>query len=206
MLFCPLSVSCKRWVVPWWLKFGKFGSGREKAAQGSGQSGGKTKNKTKQKKENRRPSESEPDSLECSQTLEWTVPLPLPLLSAPLCFFILQIFSPLFYPNPSISKSACCSLTSLPILISVPPSSPPTAHVSQYLPIIPQCSESISLSWIISDLYRGKVSFPLSLFVWTHSLSLQRKSWKPSECKVNVFNCLHPSKCILKTQSMSMAG
>lgn len=33
----------------------------------------------KEKRKKRRPYESEPDSLECSQTLAWTVPLPLPL-------------------------------------------------------------------------------------------------------------------------------
>lgn len=126
--------------------------------------------------------------------------------TSPSLFFMLH-FSPQFSPTiplfPS-QPSIRCTFISLPIFLSAPPSPPPTAYVSQNLPIIPQWSELISWSWIIPDLYRGTVSFslspPPSLSLSSHSFSQQRKSWKPLECKVNVFNRSHP-----KAKNTSMA-
>lgn len=101
--------SCKHWVVPWWLKFGNSVSGRKKAALGSSHFGGK-------RKQNRRVSESEPGSLESSQTLEWTIPPPslskLPYFSPSLSHR--QHFFTTFLPNPSISLGVFCALFPVP--------------------------------------------------------------------------------------------
>lgn len=118
-LLSLFSATCKHQLMPWWLKCGKFGSGREKAARGSNQSGGKKKKKT--------------DSLECSQSLEWTVSLPslsgVPYFSPPSLFFSCFSFSPLF------SQSALRKLHTFPWPSYCPPH---TAYVSQYLLISAQ--------------------------------------------------------------------
>lgn len=133
-LLSLFSATCKHQLMPWWLECGKFGSGRGKAARGSSQSGGKKK-------------KLKTDSLECSQSLEWTVSLPslseVPYFSPPLSYFTYSLtcfsFSPLF------------SQWYAALLFPLPSYFPPhSAYVSQYLLTVHQWL-NVS-SWIISDL------------------------------------------------------
>lgn len=162
------SATCKHQLMPWWLECGKFGSGREKAARGSSQSGGKKKKKKEKKETVWNAAKAWNEQFLSPPSLKCHTSLPLSL------FFHASVFH--HFPLSLLHFYFPYPLTVLPTLLMW----------------VSTCSSVLRLNILILDHFRCP---PLSQ---TDTFSQQRKSGKPVECKVNVFNWPHPSKCILK--------
>ena len=113
---------------------------------------------------------------------EWTVSLPLPLwtLLSLVFFFMLHFFCHFSLILPFVHCSFI-SLTAFPLPLLL----------SQYLFRVNQCSDLTTRSWI----------FPNPPPLERH-ISRQKKSGKPNECKVNVLEWSHQSKCIFKEHKL----